>query len=64
MTSSFARIIKKIDTPAASFYVFSPARLTWLFLLKQVKPSPDRKMVTLLAFDNLFPPLRHSRKKS
>ena len=32
-----------------------------LFILKEVKPSPDRKMIKLLTFDNLFPPLRHFR---
>ena len=29
-----------------------------LFLLKEVKPSPDCKMVTLLKLDNLFPSLK------
>ena len=32
-----------------------------LSLLKEVKPSTDRKMIKLLTFDNSFPPLRHSR---
>ena len=35
--------------------------LVRLFMLKEVKPSPDSKMITLLTFDNLFLPLRHSR---
>ena len=32
-----------------------------LSLLKEVKPSPDSKMIKLLIADNYFPPLRHSR---
>ena len=53
---------KKIKTPRkASFYFFSLKKLVGLFLLKEVKPTSDRKMIKLLTFDNLFPPLRHSR---
>ena len=49
-------------TPQESFIVlFSPKTLSRLFTLKEVKPSPDSKMIKLLIFDNLFPPLRHSR---
>ena len=32
--------------------------LVGLFILKKVKPSSDRKMIKLLTFDHLFPPLR------
>ena len=39
---------------------FSPEKLALLSLLEEVKPSPDRKIIKLLTFDNLFPP-RHSR---
>ena len=35
---------------------FSPKTLVRLFILKEVKPSLDRKMIKLLIFDNLFPP--------
>ena len=36
--------------------------LALLALLKEVKPSPDRKIKkTLLTVDNLFPPQQHSR---
>ena len=38
----------------------SPQTLLLLSLLKEVKPSPDRQMITFLTFDNLFPPLLHS----
>ena len=36
---------------------FSPEELALLFLLKEVKPSFDHKMIKLLTFDNLFLPL-------
>ena len=57
----FARVLKK-KTPhrKASFYFFSPKTFLRLFILKEVKPSPDSKMIKLLIFDNLFPPLGHS----
>ena len=32
-------------------------KLEWLFLMKEVKISPDRKVIKFLTFDNLFPPL-------
>ena len=52
------RILKK--TPwKDSFYFFSPKKLVGLFILKEVKPSTDGKMIKLLTFEDLFPPLRH-----
>ena len=48
-------------------YNFFPSQkiaipLALLALLKEVKPSPDRKIKkTLLTVDNLFPPQQHSR---
>ena len=50
---------KKIYTPE-SFWVlfFPPKKLARLFLLTEVKPSPDHKMIKLLPFDNLFPSLQ------
>ena len=60
----FAHVLKK-RTPCrkASFSFFSPKKLVRLFILKEVEPSPDSKMIKLLTFEqcNLFPPLRHSR---
>ena len=59
----FARVLKKKKTPRESFiflFFFHPKKLVWLFILKEVKPAPDSKMIKLLSFDNLFPPLRHS----
>ena len=43
----------------ASFYHFSREKLALLSLVKEVIPSADCKMIKLLTFDNLFPPLRH-----
>ena len=43
------------------FTFFYQKGLVRLFILKEVKPSPDSKMIKLLKIDNLFPPLRHSR---
>ena len=58
----FFRVFEKILIPRkASLYFFPPEKLALLFLLKEVKPSPDPKMIKLLTFDNLFLLLRHSR---
>ena len=59
----FFRVLskKKIDTPEFFIVLFSAEKLALLSLLKEVEPSPDCKMLKLLTFDNLFPPLRHSR---
>ena len=58
----FFRVFSKILIPReASLYFFPQEKLALLFLLKEVKPSPDAKMIKLLTFDNLFLPLRHSR---
>ena len=34
--------------------LFSPERLSQLFLWKEVKPFPNHKIIKLLTFDNLF----------
>ena len=58
----FAHVLKKRHTPLESFiFLFFTKKLVLLFILKEVKPSPDNKMIKLLTFDNLFSPLRHSR---
>ena len=46
------RILKKYTPRKALLYVFFflPEKLARLFLLKNVKPSPDRKMIKLLTF--------------
>ena len=44
------------------FTIFSLEKLALLPLVKKATPSPDRKVIKLLTFDNLFPPLRHSAK--
>ena len=43
------------------FFFFHQKKLMRLFILKEVKPSPDRQVKELLTFDKLFPPLRHAR---
>ena len=48
---------KKIDNLESVVFLFSPGKLTRLILLKEVKPSPDNKMIKLLTFDKLLPPL-------
>ena len=47
---------KKKTPRKVSFYSFSPKKSVRLFILKEVKPSPESKMIKLLNFDNLFPP--------
>ena len=59
---NFLRVFsKKKDILESFILLFSPKKLVRLFILKEVKPSPDSKMIKLLTFDNLLPPLRHSR---
>ena len=59
---NFLRVFsKKKDILESFILLFSPKKLVQLFILKEVKPSPDSKMIKLLTFDNLLPPLRHSR---
>ena len=55
---------QKIVTPEFFILLFSTEKLAPLSWLKEVTRSPDRKMLKLVTFDNLFPPLRHSRHKS
>ena len=60
LTSSFFRVFSKNRHPGKLYCRFSSETSARYFLLKEVKPSPDRKMVKLLTFENLFLPLRHS----
>ena len=60
LTSSFFRVFSKNRHPGKLYCRFSSEKSARYFLLKEVKPSPDRKMVKLLTFENLFLPLRHS----
>ena len=52
----FARVLKKKTPRKALFYFFSPKKLVRLFILKEVKPSPDSKMINFL---NLITGSRH-----
>ena len=58
----FSAIVIKIDTKE-NFIVlhFKPGKLALLSLSEEVKPSSDRKKITLLTIDNSFPSLQHSR---
>ena len=47
-------VSRNIDSWKASFYHFSLETLALLPLVKKVTPSPDRKTIKLLTFDNLF----------
>ena len=49
---------KLIETPEFFIELFLPEKLALLSILKEVEPSPNCKMLKLLTFDNLFPPLR------
>ena len=61
-TRVFACVVTKRHPRKLHFTLFSPNEIVWLFIPKEVKPSPDSKMILkLLTFDNLFPPLLHSR---
>ena len=57
----FARVLEKDTTESFTLLFFSPKKLVRLFILKEVNPSPDSKIIQLLTFDNLFPSLRQSR---
>ena len=57
----FLCVFSNKKTPGKpSFSFFSPKKLVRLFILREVKPSPDSKIIKLLTFHNLFLPLRHS----
>ena len=55
---NFSRVFrKKKNTPQKlHFTFFSQKKLARLFILKEVKLSPNGKMMKLHTFDNLFPP--------
>ena len=57
----FVRILKKGHPESFILLFFPPKKLVRLSILNQVKSSPDCKMIKFLTFNNLFPPLRHSR---
>ena len=44
----------RIFSQKSPLYFFSPEELALLFLLKEVKPSPDHKTIKLLTFDTCF----------
>ena len=72
LTKFFLRVFSKPRHPGkfhrinGSFFIcfcllfFSQEKLVRLGLLKEVKPSCDRKIIKLLTSDNLFSPLRNT----
>ena len=61
---NFFRVFSKNRYPGKLHRTLeSPEKLALLSLLYsrgyEVKPSPDRKMIKLVTFDNSFPLLRH-----
>ena len=53
----FFCLFYKMDTPARNLHcTFFHQELARLCLLKEIKPSPDRKVIRLPTFDDLFPP--------
>ena len=55
------KFLRMFYSPDSFILLFFTKKLVRLFILKEIKPSPDSRMIKLLTFDNLFPPLRHSR---
>ena len=50
----FSREFSKNRHPGKLQFTFSPERLSWLFLLWEVNPSPDCKLIKRLTFLILF----------
>lgn len=50
----FSREFSKNIHPGKLQFTLSPERLSWLFLLWEVNPSPDCKLIKLLTFLTLF----------
>lgn len=50
----FSRLFSKNRNPGKLQFTLSPERLSWLFLLWEVKPSPDCKLIKRLTFLFLF----------
>ena len=60
----FSRILKNYTSRKVSLYDFFLEKLAPLFLLKEVKPSSDSKVIKIPTFDDLFPSLQHSHQNS
>ena len=46
----------RVFTSENLIVLFSPEKLAQLFLSKQVKPFPERRIIKRATFDNLLPP--------
>lgn len=51
---SLSRILLKQTPRKASFQFFTPEKLARLFLLKEIKTSPDRQKITFLPFYDIL----------
>ena len=61
LSQSFFADSQKIDIRKASLYFFFSKKLALLSLLKEVKPSPGRKIIKPPTLENFFPPSRRYR---
>lgn len=57
----FSCIVKTIYTPEVFIVPLFTRKVSTVIVLKEVKTSPDSKMLKLRTFDNSFPTQRHSR---
>ena len=62
LTLRFSRILKIYTPRKVSFYHFEPEKLALLPLVEQATTPPDRKMIKLSRFYNLFPSLLHKTR--
>ena len=53
----FARVLEKRHPGKLHFTFFPPRKLGWLFMPKEIKPTPYSTIIKLLTFDILFSPL-------
>ena len=60
----FSRILKNRQPGKLHCTFFAPEKLQLLSVLMEIKTSPKGKKIKVMTFDNLFPPLQHSRKNS
>ena len=61
LSQSFFADSQKIDIRKPSLYFFFSKKLALLSLLKEVKPSPGRKIIKPPTLENFFPPSRRYR---
>ena len=60
----FSRILKNRHPGKLHCTFLAREKLQLLSVLMEIKTSPEGKKIKVMTFDNLFPPLQHSRKNS